>query len=400
MSKGEFAIIGTGEVPCGNYPERSEFEIAYTVARDAVRDSGLDVKDIGAVLCAKHIMSDPDNDYNTEMVFGRLPEAIGAKGCKITCMTSSGGASSFSLRKTAEGILHSGETDAVLIVHAQRFSTFTPNQQAKYFSIAGSDVEWEVPYGMTYNTLAAMVTQAYTNVTGTTMEQVAAVCVANRKWAMLQPNAMFNKKEITVEKVLSSRMVSYPLTSLMCNVLGDGGSAFIMTTAEKARKASKNPVYILGESSNYSHRTITRAAIKDLSSMAEYLSPIARLAYERSGLGPEDMDIYQVYGSYPCVQLIIMDALGICEPGASGGLVESGETSPGGKYPVTTNGEALSFGHTGTGVGLGLLVESVRQLQGKAGQAQVKGAKFAIENTGGGAFMDCHFTVLGSEIPG
>ncbi len=400
MSSGEFAIIGTGEVPCGNYPERSEFEIAYTVARAAIQDAGIEPGEVGAVLCAQHIMSNPDNDYNTEAVFGRIPEAIGARGCKITCMTSSGGASSFSLRKTAEGILHSGETDTVLVVHAQRFSTFTPNEQARYFSIAGSDVEWEVPFGMTYNALAAMVTQAYTNLTGTTMEQVAAVCVANRKWAMLQPNAMFNKKEITVEKVLSSRMVSYPLTSLMCNVLGDGGTAFIMTTAEKAKKICPKPAYILGEASDYSHRTITRSKSTDFGSMAEYLAPIARTAYERSGLGPEDMDIYQVYGSYPGIQLIVMDALGICEPGRSGALVESGETSPGGKYPVTTNGEALSFGHTGTGVGIALLAESVRQLQGKAGAAQVEGCKFLVENTGGGAFMDCHFTVLGNEIPG
>lgn len=399
MSSGEFAIIGTGEVPCGNYPERSEFEIAYTVARAAIQDAGIEPDEVGAVLCAQHIMSDPNNDYNTEAVFGRIPEAIGARGCKITCMTSSGGASSFSLRKTAEGILHSGETDTVLVVHAQRFSTFTPNEQAKYFSIAGSDVEWEVPFGMTYNSLAAMVTQAYTNLTGTTLEQVAAVCVANRKWAMLQPNAMFNKKEITVEKVLSSRMVSYPLTSLMCNVLGDGGSAFIMTTAEKAKRICPKPAYILGEASDYSHRTITRAKSADFGSMAEYLAPIARTAFERSSLGPEDMDIYQVYGSYPCIQLIVMDALGIGEPGRSGALVESGETSPGGKYPVTTNGEALSFGHTGTGVGIALLVESVRQLQGKAGAAQVEGCKFLVENTGGGAFMDCHFTILGNQLP-
>lgn len=400
MTSGEFAIIGTGEVPCGNYPERSEFEIAYTVAREAIRDAGIDVKEIGAVLCAQHIMSNPENDYNTEMVFGRLPEAIGAKGCKITCMTSSGGASSFSLRKTAEGILHSGETDVVLVVHAQRFSTFTPNEQAKYFSIAGSDVEWEVPYGMTYNALAAMITQAYMNITGTTIEQVASVCVANRRWAMLQPNAMFNQKEITVEKVVNARMVSFPLTTLMCNVLGDGGSAFIMTTAEKAKKVCDRPVYILGEASDYSHRTITRAGMRDFATMAEYLSPIAGLAFERSGLGPEDMDIYQIYGSYPCIQLIIMDALGMWEPGTTGALVEAGETSPGGRYPVTTNGEALSFGHTGTGVGIALLVESVRQLQGKAGKAQVEGARFLVENTGGGAFMDCHFTVMGNEIPG
>jgi len=400
MGTGEFAVIGTGEVPSGNYPERSEFEIAYDVSRLAIRDAGIDKDEIGAVLTAGHIMSNPENDYNTEMFFGRLPEAIGANGCRVVATTISGGASSFSIRKTAEGILESGETDTVLVVHAQRFSQFPVNEQGKYFAIAGSDVEWEVPYGMTYNALAAIVTQGYMAYTGTTIEQVAAVCVACRKWACLQPNAMFNKKEIDVEKVLNSRMIAYPLTSFMCNVLADGGSAYVMTTAEKARKICDKPVYILGEASQYSHRTITRAKQKDLGQMGNDLAVTANLAYERSGLGPEDMDIYEIYGSYPVISLIVMDALGICEPGKSGELVEAGETSPGGKYPVSTNGEALSFGHTGTGVGFSTFVESVRQLQGRAGNAQVPGARFLIENCGGGAFMDCHFTVMGSEIPG
>ena len=78
----------------------------------------------------------------------------------------------------------------------------------------------------------------------------------------------------------------------------------------------------------------------------------AERAYNQAGLGPSDMDIYEVYGSYPGVNLIVMDALGICEPGRSGELVEAGETSPGGKYPCSTNGEALGMGHTGTGCGL------------------------------------------------
>lgn len=399
MGAGDFAVIGTGEVPTGNYPERSEFEIAYKVSRMAIRDAGINKNEIGAVLTAGHIMSNPDNDYNTEMFFGRLPEAIGANGCKVVATTISGGASSFSIRKTAEGILESGETDTVLVVHAQRFSQFAPNEQAKYFSIAGSDVEWEVPYGMTYNALAAIVTQGYMAYTGATIEQIAAVCVACRKWAMLQPNAMFNNKEITVEKVVNARMVSYPLTTLMCNVLGDGGSAYIMTTAEKARKVCDKPVYFLGESSQYSHRTITRSKRKDPGKMGDDLAVTAKLAYERAGLGPEDMDIFEIYGSYPVISLIVMDALGIPDPRSSGELVEAGETSPGGKFPVSTNGEAMSFGHTGTGVGFAMLVESVRQLQGKAGRAQVDGAKFLIENCGGGAFMDCHFTVMGNEVP-
>lgn len=395
MSRGEFAVIGTGEVPCGRYPERSEFEIAYRVAKLAIEDAGIDKDEIGAVIGAAHIMG---GDYNTEMFFGRLPEAIGARNCKITASTISGGASSFSIRKTVEGILASGETDTVLVVHAQRFSQFSANELATFFAAAGSDPEWDVPYGMTYNALAAMVTEAYLAATPATIEQVAAVCVTLRKWAMLQPNAMFNSKELSVEDVLGSRMVAHPLTSLMCNVLADGGCAYVMTTAEKARRVCSRPVYVLSDASVYSHRSITSARVRDFSELLS-LKELASRAYERAGLGPQDMDIFEIYASYPSLTLLILDALGVTEPGAAGQLVAAGQCDPGGPYPISTNGEAMGMGHTGTGVGLGVFVESVRQLQGKAGRAQVEGARFLIENCGGGAFMDCHFTVLGNDVP-
>ena len=203
MSSGEFAIIGTGEVPCGNYPERSEFEIAYTVARDAIRDAGIDVNEIGAVLCAQHIMSNPDNDYNTEMVFGRLPEAIGAKGCKITCMTSSGGASSSLSARRRRASCTPGRRIPCWWCTPSASPSSPPTSRPATSPSPARTWSGRCPYGMTYNSLAAMITQAYMSITGTTIEQVAAVCVANRRWAMLQPNAMFNNKEITVEKVVT-----------------------------------------------------------------------------------------------------------------------------------------------------------------------------------------------------
>lgn len=394
MARPEFAIIGTGEVPCGHYPQRSEFEIAYSVARDAVRDAGISMKQIGGVVTAAHIMG---SDYNTEMFFGRLPEAIGATNCRAVATTISGGASSWSCRKTAEGMLTEGGVDYVLVVHAQRFSQFPPNEQAKFFALAGADAEWEVPYGMTYNALAAMVTQGYMNATGTTIEQVAAMCVANRRWASLQPNAMFHGKEVTLAQVLDSRVVAWPLTALMCNVLADGGSAFVMTRAELA-EGSQKPVYIAGEASDYSHRSIVHAKWGEPGRMAEFGRPIAQQALEKAGVGVQDIDLFEIYGSYPGLQLILMDALGMAPAGMTAGeLVASGATSPGGKYPTTTNGEALGFGHTGTGVGFATLVETVRQLQGKAGKAQVPGARFAVEDCGGGAFMDIHFSVLTNQ---
>ena len=393
MATSEFAIIGTGEVPCGHYPDRNEFEIAYTVAQAAIRDAGISARQVGAVVTAAHIMG---SDYNTEMFFGRLPEAVGARNCRLVATTISGGGSSFTTRRTAEGILHSGEADYVLVVHAQRFSQFGANEQAKFFAVAGADAEWEVPYGMTYNALAAMLTQGYMNATGTTLEQVAAVSVACRRWANLQPNAMFRDKTLTVEEVLESRVVAWPLTALMCNVLADGGSAFVMTRADLA-EPSQRPVYLLGEASDYSHRSIVRAKWGDPGRMQDFFAPVVASAFERAGLGPKDMDVFELYGSYPVIQLMLLDALKLVEPGKAGALVAAGDTSPGGRYPVTTNGEALGFGHTGTGVGFGVLVETVRQLQGKAGRAQVEGARFAVENCGGGAFMDLHVSVLGNQ---
>jgi len=398
MAKGEFAIIGTGEVPCGIYPERSEFEIAYRVAKMAIEDAGISKDKIGACLTAGHIMG---SEYNTEMFFGRLPEAIGAKNCKMVASTISGGASSFSIRKTAEGMLRSGEVDYVLVVHAQRFSQFSANEQATFFAHAGSDLEWEVPYGMTYNALAAMLTQAYMDSTGTTIEQVASAQVACNRWAQLQPNALFYGKPLTLEAVLESKVVSYPLTAKMCNVLADGGCAYIMTTAENAKKVCSKPVYLLGECSDFSHRTITKADSSWTNpGPNSFIGKAATKAFEEAGLGPKDMDIFEIYGSYPFANLLLLDSIGIIEPGTAGAMALAGETSPGGKYPTSTNGEAMGFGHTGTGCGFALFVESVRQLQGKAGKAQVEGAKFLIEDCGGGAFMDIHFTVMGNEIPG
>ena len=402
MSKGDYAVIGTGEVPHGIFPERSEYEIAYTVARAAVKDAGIEMKDVGAVLSAAHIMG---SEYNTEIFFGHLPEAIGAKNAKFYATTVSGGGSSSSIVKTAMGVIESGVTDTVLVVHSQRFSQFPPNEQAKYFAHAGSSLEWEVPYGMTYNGLAAMMANAYMEHSGTTIRQIAAVSVACRKWACLQPNAMFNKKELTIEDVLNSKMIAAPLTAFMCNVLCDGGSAYVICSAEKARKIAQKtgnkPVYILGSGSRFSHRFITSAVpdFADMGKMYKFFLPPANDAYNQAGLGPKDMDIFQAYGAYPHLDLICLEAMGMAEPGKSGALVEAGETSPGGKYPAITNGEALSFGHTGTGVGFALWVETVRQLQGKAGKAQVPNAKFAIFNSGGGAYSDVHFTVLGNEVP-
>jgi len=393
MSRVKFALIGTGAVPVGKFPDRSPLEIACQASKLAIEDAGINKDEVDAVLNA---MAIGDHDWNNDLVVGRVPEALGlSKSCKSTILTMAGGSTSWAMRKTAEGLLTSGEANMVLCVHAQRFSAFTPDQLIEFFAKAGADPEWEFPFGISFNALAGMVTERYMYETGTTIEQVAAVCVSARKWAALQENAMF-KKDMTVEQVLQSRMITTPLTAFMCNVLADGGSAFLMTTAEQARKLVDKPVYILGEGSDWTHSSLTTC--KDLT-MYPVIKSVADKAYEEAGLGPEDMDIAEIYGAYPVFALMLLEGMGFCQRGEAGRFVQEGSTWPGGKLPMSTNGEGMSYGHIGTGVGIACLVECVRQLQGKAQKAQVQGARFLMEQCGGGAYMDWHCTILGNDIP-
>jgi acetyl-CoA C-acetyltransferase len=97
--------------------------------------------------------------------------------------------------------------------------------------------------------------------------------------------------------------------------------------------------------------------------------------------------------------MITFEELGFCKRGEAGEIFSRGETWPGGRIPTTTNGGMLSQGHTGAGGGVALVVEAARQLMGKAGERQVKGARFAVETGVGGTYMDAQVTVLGTEIP-
>lgn len=391
--KKEFAIIGIGEVPTGWYPDRPALTIAKEVAKQAIADAGIDKDEIGAVIVAPALA---DDTTTYDLTFSRLIEELGLRKCNSNCQVNAGGATSTMSHKAARGIIISGTADIVLVVHAQQWSKFTPEQLIRFFALAGQYVEWEHMYGMTYNALVALAATRYMYETGTKPEHIAAVCVSCRKWAELNPNAMF-RKPLTVEDVLKSRMVATPLQALECNVLADGGSAYIVTRADRAKSITKTPVYILGEGDGgCTHFSMVQKPNKDFTRWN--FDKAGKKALEDAGVELKDVDIAEIYAAYPQFHLMVLEELGFCKRGEAGQFVLEGNTWPGGKLPMTTNGEALSQGHTGAGVGFGVFVESVRQLMGKAGERQVKGAEIVLETSGGGAYMDSHVTILGKEL--
>ena len=389
--KGKIAIVGIGEIPTGRYPERSFIQSAIESARLAIQDSGVSKDRIDTVIPTAALCS---SQFNTDLVTGRVCEELGLS-VRNNVQLFAGGATSAIMLKVAAGLIVTGASDYILFVHTDQLgSLVSPQAGIDLFATAGISKEWEMAYGLHYSAVAGLITQRYMHETGTTPEQLAAACVSNRKWAELNPNAMF-RKPLTIEEVLASKMLSAPLHAKESNMLADGGAAFVVTSAERARDLTQRPVFVLGEGSRVTHYALSQEP--DLARFG--WATAAKEAFEAADLSPADIDLAEIYDSYPVFQLMALEELGFCPRGEAGAFVMAGNTWPGGKLPMTTNGGMLSQGHTGAGGGIAILVEAARQLMNKAGERQVPGARFAVETATGGTYVDAHVTILGTEVP-
>ena len=226
---------------------------------------------------------------------------------------------------------------------------------------------------------------------GTTREQLAEVAVAAREWAKMNPKA-FMRGDLTIEDVLSSHMVSSPLSVLDCCLVTDGGGAVIVTRPERARNLHKPPVYLLGAGETHWHRNISQ--MPDLTVTAA--SESGPRAFEMAKLGPEDVDVTMLYDAFTINTVLFLEDLGFCEKGEGGAFVSGGRIAPGGELPVNTNGGGLSYNHPGM-YGLLLLVEAVRQVRGECGERQQPDVHVALVHGNGGVLSSQVTAILGSE---
>ncbi|MFH1134684.1 MAG: thiolase family protein [Pseudomonadota bacterium] len=393
MSKGKLAIVGFGEVPTGIYPERSQWDIIYDTCIQAVRESGLDKNDIEAVVT---VAPQAQERLSAEISFGKLPEELGLRGCKDVCICNAGGASTSNCLRLAEHMIGAGLAKAVLIPHVTVHSTIPLPDLINFFAKAGMDLQWEYPFGTTYNGVIAMMTRRYRHESGASAEDMAAVMVSMRKWAALDPNSMFYGKQApSVEKIMASPMVADPLRRREGNMLADGGAALVVTSAELAPKVTATPVYKLGEGAAFFSAC---PVLRDGEQVIKGMRESGEQALAEAGVRKEDIDIWNIYLAYPVGHPIMMEAMGLCEPGQGCRPFVEGRTWPGGDLPWSTIGDALGRGHTGSGVSMATYVETARQLMGKAGARQAPGAEFVFQNTSGGSGMNNIATVWGREL--
>jgi acetyl-CoA acetyltransferase len=197
---------------------------------------------------------------------------------------------------------------------------------------------------------------------------------------------------ITAADVLASRMIADPLHLLDCCIVSDGGGAFVMTTAERARDLRKSAVRVLGAAGAQTHWNISQMPDYTTSAGATCIPE----ALGRAGVRAADIDTLQFYDSFTITVLVLLEDAGFCKKGEGGAFVAQGHLRRGGRHPLNTDGGGLSACHSGMR-GLFLIAEAVRQLRGEAGEAQVPEAELALA-VGSGGFLSCiGAVVLGRE---
>lgn len=226
---------------------------------------------------------------------------------------------------------------------------------------------------------------------GTTRRQLAEVAVAARSWARMNPEAT-RREPLDLDEVLAAPMLVDPFSAYDCCLVSDGGAAAILVPAERAGDFSAKPVYLLGIGMATTHDQFL--AMPDLTTTAAARS--SATAYAMAGVGPQDVDVVELYDAFTINTILAMEDLGFCAKGEGGPFIEDGAIAPGGRLPVNTNGGGLSCVHPGQ-YGLFTITEATRQLRGDAGERQVAGAEIALCN-GNGGFLSSQVTaVLGTQ---
>ena len=384
--RGTVAIIGIGQSPVGKVPGRSPLWLAADAARKAIADAGLEKSQIDGVL-SSHAFASPFHRFSVA-----FSEYFGLQPTFSNTLQVSGATAATMFNIGAAAIV-AGLADNLLIVAADSLMTgLTPDLALRSLT-ESRDQQYEMPFGIPVANTFAMTAHRHMKEFGTTAEQLAEVAVIHRSHAARTPGAQ-QTKPITVEEVLNSGMVTTPYHKLDCSLISDGGAAFVLTSAARAKAlGTAKPIYILGAGECYTHEhiflmpsLITTGAVES-----------SRKAYRMAGYGPRDMHTAGVYDCFTGTVIMMLEDLGFCPKGEGGRFATSGEITYRGRIPINTHGGLLSFAHPGMPGSLFHFHEVVAQLRGRCGERQIAGAELGLVHSLGAGFATNATTILGTE---
>lgn len=290
-------------------------------------------------------------------------------------------ASSSVAMRTALFAIGSGMYDVVLVGGVEKMTHLSTTGVTEILAMA-SDFPFEQWHGISFPGIFGMMAVDHMHRYGTTEEQLAKVAVKNHEHGVMNPKAHFQKR-ITVQEVLSSRPVAWPLKLYDCCPRSDGASCLVLTSPKLAKKFTDTPVHIIG--TGQAQDTLSLFEREHFSTM-KVTKLAARDAYKMAKIGPNDVDVAELHDCFTVAEIIAYEDLGFCSPGKGGKLIEDGVTQLGGKIPVNTSGGLKAKGHPVGATGTAQAHEIYLQLTSQAGRRQVSGAEIGLtQNVGGSA---------------
>lgn len=346
------AIVGVGATEQGEIPGQSADEIAVRAAVTALSDAGIAKSQVDGLVTCKPLRA--PREAGLDETIGQL---LGINPAFASTLEY--GACGFSMHLAAMAI-EAGLANTVLL-------TYGTNQRSARASFAvpvGGTQDWASLAGFVHVAgPAAMAAKRHMYLYGTTEEQLGWVSVAQREWAADNPIAIF-RKPMTIDDYLVSPYVVEPLRRADLTMISDGGTAIVMTRADRAADFRRPPVYLL----SMAQQSALRGDQNADKLMRPWIKDIATRLYARAGLRPSDVDIAYLQDATSVWVLQMLEWYGFCGEGEAGPFLAEGHTRPGGSLPVNTNGGQLSECYMWNWMHL---YEAVRQLRRECGSRQV-----------------------------
>lgn len=393
-------VVGVGMTPFGRLLERSLYDLVEEAVDLALKDAGAATCDVGAAYYGTltNGMLQGQTAIPGPIAMRRLGiEGVPVFSVENACAT---GSSAFNLATLA---LRAGQCDIALAVGAEKMNVA---DKAKMFAVfdGGWDVSTveqnketllamgegivpppgsmsERPYSVFMDVYAAICRNHMTRY-GTTQRQIAAVAAKNHQHSVHNPLAQF-QQAFSIEEVLASPPIAYPLTTLMCSPISDGAAAVLLCNAaglKRLQGADKRAIRVLAS-------VVQTGTTRSLDEPEKIIACLAaKKAYEQAGVAPGDVDVAEVHDASAIGEILNAESLLLVQFGEGGPAAERGDFTVGGKIPINPSGGLESKGHPIGATGLGQIHELVTQLRGEAGKRQVEGARIAIQENGGGLF--------------